>query len=266
MTFEWACARADTFGGMSQVVRIATDEHIATITIDRAPVNALPPEGWIALREQIEQTASDVSIRAVIITGGPGRFCAGADISSLTEPSDEPDTMLRLVADVAQSIHDHRVPVIAAIDGPAHGGGLELALACDIRVSSAAATFAASGVNMGLVASVRSLMKTIGPTHARTMLLTGDRIDAATADRWGLISDFDEHPIDRAIQLAQRIAGKAPLAIEATKRALNAVDSSSAVEHDSIMSELFRSLAQSADHSEAIGAFLEKRPPGFTRS
>ncbi len=251
---------------MSQVVRTATDEHIATITIDRAPVNALPAEDWIVLREQIEKTASDVSIRAVIITGGPGRFCAGADISTLTEAADEPDMMLRLVGGVARSIHDHRVPVIAAIDGPAHGGGLELALACDIRVSSAAATFAASGVNMGLVASVRSLTQTIGPTRARTMLFTGDRIDAATADRWGLISDFDEHPLDRSTQLAQKIAAKAPLAIEATKRALNAVDASSAVEHDSIMSDLFSSLAQSADHSEAIGAFLEKRPPGFTRT
>lgn len=242
-----------------------SSDGVATITIDRDPVNALTPDHWSELRRHVDATTEDETVRALIITGGPGRFCAGADISTLVEPTDEPALMLRLVAEVANAVRSHRVPVIASIDGPAHGGGLELALACDMRVASPSATFAASGVNMGLVASVRSLAETIGLTHARTMLLTGARVDAATADRWGLVSHFDEDPIQRSTTLARAIASKAPLAIEATKSALNLVGTTSAEEHDQWMSESFSQLAQSADHAEAISAFLEKRPPAFTR-
>jgi enoyl-CoA hydratase len=258
--------RAATFGRVSPVVQTMTSNGVATIAIDRAPVNALTPDHWSELRQQIDRTSADESVRVLVITGGPGRFCAGADISTLVEPSDEPALMLRLVAEAAAGVRSHRAPVIASIAGPAHGGGLELALACDIRIASAAATFAASGVNMGLVASVRSLDQTIGSTHARTMLLTGARVDSATADRWGLVSHFDEDPMRRSTELAQSIAEKAPLAIEATKRALNAVDDLNPHDHDELMTELFSNLAQSADHSEAINAFLEKRRPTFTRS
>lgn len=250
---------------MSDVVHSTIDGGLALITIDRAPVNALAPEAWRSLREHIEATARDVSVRVVIISGGQGRFCAGADIATLTEPTDEPALMLRLVAEVGASIRTHRAPVIAAIDGPAHGGGLELALACDLRVASPIATFAASGVNMGLVASVRSLTQTIGATHARTMLLTGARVDAATADRWGLVSHIDEAPDERARELASVIAAKSPLAIEATKHALTAIGSLEQGEHDALMSELFTSLTSSDDHAEAIDAFLNKRPPTFGR-
>jgi len=243
-----------------------SNEAVAIIVIDREPVNALTPEQWSELRRQIDVTATDESVRAVVISGGPDRFCAGADINSLLEPADEPALMLRLVAEVAEAIRSHRAPVIAAIDGPAHGGGFELALACDIRVASPSATFAASGVNMGLVASVRSLAKTIGETHARTMLLTGARVDAATADRWGLVTHVDERPDQLAIELALTVADKAPLAIESTKRALVALDTMRPDEHDLLMTDLFGSLARSADHAEAIGAFLEKRRPNFIRS
>ncbi len=250
---------------MSPVVQTTTSDGVATITIDREPVNALRPDHWSELRRHIDATSNDKSIRALVITGGPGRFCAGADISTLLEPAEEPALMLRLVAEVAQAIRFHRVPVVASIDGPAHGGGLELALACDLRVASASSTFAASGVNMGLVASVRSLAETIGSTHARTMLLTGARVDAATADRWGLVSHFDDDPRQRSAELARIIADKSPFAIEATKAALNAVDTASADEHDRLMTESFSKLAQSADHAEAINAFLEKRQPRFNR-
>lgn len=250
---------------MANVLQTTTDGGIATITIDRPPVNALPPEDWTELRRHLDETSNDPSIRVVVLDGGPGRFCAGADITTLTKPSEERALMLRLVADVALSVRTHRAPVIAAVDGPAHGGGLELALACDLRVASPSATFAASGVNMGLVASVRSLNQTIGATHARTMLLTGTRVDAATADRWGLVSHFDEAPLHRALELAAMIAEKAPLAIESTKRALAALDDLDPAAHQTLMTDLFTELADSADHREAIDAFLTKRNPDFKR-
>lgn len=260
-----ARSSAATFAHMTSVAVSPTDDGIATITIDRAPVNALAPADWLALREMVEDVGSDLAVRAVVLTGGAGRFCAGADIRALTEPMDEPALMLRIVAEVAAAIRSCRVPVIAAIDGPAHGGGLELALACDIRVASPVATFSASGINMGLVASVRSLVDTIGDARARSMLLTGVRVDAATGQTWGLFTHLDDAPTSCANSLASAMAGKAPRAVEATKRALREVISLDPLEHDALMIDLFSELAASPHHAEAIAAFLEKREPKFSR-
>lgn len=254
-----------TFATMASLSVSTTDDGIATIMIDRAPVNALPPRDWVELRQIVEKVGSDLSVRSVVISGGTGRFCAGADIRTLTEPNDEPALMLRIVAEVASAIRACRVPVIAAIDGPAHGGGLELALACDVRVASSNATFAASGINMGLVASVRSLVHAVGDARARSMLLTGDRVDATTGQSWGLFTHLDEAPTTAATELASAISKKAPLAAEATKRALREVVDLDASAHDALMIDLFSELARSSDHSEAIAAFLEKRDPAFLR-
>jgi enoyl-CoA hydratase len=248
---------------MSVSTTIADD--IVTIRMDRPPVNALDPESWLQLRDVFESTSADLGVRAVVLSGGPGRFCAGADIRALTEPTDEPALMLRLVAEVAQEVRQHRVPVIAAIDGPAHGGGLELALACDLRVASPNSTFAASGVNMGLIASVRSLVTSVGDARARTMLLTGERFDAMTAEAWGLVTYLDPNPAVLVAKLATAIASKAPHAIEATKKALGALNRLDTDEHDALMTTLFTTLVRTEDHAEAVDAFLSKRAARFTR-
>ena len=161
---------------------------VAIVHLDRPPVNALTYRAWQQLVARLVDLSQDVDVRVVIIHGGEGQFCAGADIAELAQPDPEADdaAMLTVVADTARAVRACRAPVIAAIDGPAHGGGLELALACDIRLASGNATFAASGINMGLIASVSSLVTTAGDTAARRMLLTGERIDAATALSWGL--------------------------------------------------------------------------------
>lgn len=263
MTVERRCAA--TFCRMTPVSVATTDDGIATIAIDRAPVNALSPADWEALRDVLDAVGEDLGVRAVVLTGGDGRFCAGADIRTLTEPTDEPALMLRIVSEVATAVRSCRVPVIAAIDGPAHGGGLELALACDIRVASSTATFAASGINVGLIANVRSLVETIGDARARAMLLTGARIDAETGLDWGLFTHHDQAPTSFANDLASVIAGKAPRAVEATKRALRSVGLLAPSAHDALMINLFSELVGTEDHAEAIAAFLEKRTPTFSR-
>lgn len=250
---------------MTVAIESSTENGITRVAIRRAPVNALPPDDWAALRDIVLAASADTNTRAVVIDGGEGSFCAGADIRVLTEPSDDPAMMLRIVAEAAHAIRSCRVPVIAAIDGPAHGGGLELALACDIRIASPQATFSASGVNMGLVASVQSLVLAVGDTRARLMLFTGERFDAMIAESWALITVLNDEPLAAAMAIATTIANKAPLAIEANKTALASATTASGEDHHDLMTELFASLASTEDHQEAISAFLEKRPRNFTR-
>ncbi len=250
---------------MTSAISTTVENGIATIGVDRAPVNALPPGDWAELRDAVAAASADLDVRSIVIEGGKGRFCAGADIRVLTEPQDDPAMMLTIVADAAQAIRNCRVPVIAAIDGPSHGGGLELALACDIRIASPEATFSASGINMGLVASVQSLVHAVGDTRARLMLFTGDRFDAKLAESWGLISVVDEQPFGAAMAIAESIARKAPLAVEANKTALASAAEMDGDKHRELMTELFGTLAGTEDHQEAINAFLEKRPRNFTR-
>ncbi len=250
-------------------VEPSVDEAIAVIRIDAPPVNALPPEEWERLASLVAECADDPSIRVVVIAGTDRTFCAGADIRMLTEapaPGEPPARMLRVVADTCHTIAGARPPVVAAITGPAHGGGLELALSCDVRIAHPSATFAASGVNMGLVASVGSLVAAIGPTRARRMLLTGERIDAERAQAWSLVTDIADDPLAEALRLAQVIAAKAPLAVEAAKRMADLVGYVSADDHDAAMVDAFAALAASDDHAEAVRAFLAKEPPTFTRS
>lgn len=240
-------------------------DRIATITIDVPPVNALDPDGWFAIRDAIGELCTGSEVRTIVLTGTESRFCAGADISVLAEPQHEPAFMLRIVSEAATAIRNCRVPAIAAIDGPAHGGGLELALACDIVVASNRATFAASGVNMGLIASTPALTAAIGVRRASLMALTGERIDATTAADWGLVSMLDDHPAARAREIAHTIAAKAPLAVEANKAALRSHGFVTSGEQHAIVTELYTKLEETKDHREAVDAFLNKRPPTFDR-
>lgn len=241
---------------------------IAVVRIDRPPVNALPPSDWQALGAAVTEVSADPEIRAVVIAGTSRAFCAGADIRTLTPPDDDDSgaTMLETVAATCAAVEHLRVPVVAAIDGPAHGGGLELALSCDIRVAGTDATFAASSVNMGLIASVATLVQTIGAARAKRMLLSGQRISAETAHEWGLITDLvDGDALRPAVELAEHLAGKPPLAVESIKRAVNAAPRTTAAELDRLVTELFAILVRTADHREALDSFLEKRPGRYAR-
>ena len=246
-------------------IQTITTERITTVTVDAPPVNALGPDSWQAIREAVDAASADREVRAVVLSGVDGRFCAGADIAVLAEPQDAEAFMLEMVGPAADAIRRCRVPVIAAIDGPAHGGGLELALACDIKIASGKATFAASAVNMGLIASVPALTTAIGKTRASLMLLTGKPIDAAQAVSWSLTTLLSDDPSALAQSIAQDIASKAPLSVEANKIALQSVGFVTPEEHEAILTKLYTSLEKSADHGEAVDAFLNKRPPSFQR-
>jgi enoyl-CoA hydratase len=157
--------------------------------------------------------------------------------------------------------------VIAAINGWCLGGGLELASVCDIRIAAAEARFVCSGVNVGLMASAYRLPRLIGLARAKHMLLTGSPVDAATADKFGLVTAVHAGDALRvqAVTLAERIASRAPLSVEATKRTAALASDLSPEEAAALNAKELAVLSRSADHKAALAAFAEKREPVFKR-
>lgn len=244
---------------MSGVIEVSRPgPHVAQVTIANPPTNALGDTIRPHLIAALQGLHDDTNTRAVILTGAGRMFCAGDDIREVATRGARMAASLAEFQILFDLIESLRPPVIAAINGPAFGGGLELALCCDIRLAASSARLAASGVNMGLMASVVRLPRIVGVARAKAMLLGGQPVDAATALRYGLVTGVhDEAALpEAAIALATHIAGRAPLSVEAAKRN---IDGNGAPD------DLAR-LTASADHREAVAAFLEKRAPVFTRS
>lgn len=231
-------------------------EAIALLELHAPPANGL----GMALRRQLSDAVAeinaDLAVRAVVLTGRGGVFCAGDDLREAAQRGPgQLDAVLGFNV-LMDRVEACRVPVIAAIDGWCLGGGMELALSCDIRIASERALFAASGVNIGLMASVVRLPRLIGEARAKAHLLTGASFDAARALSDGVVTSV--HPVaallPAALDLAERIATRAPLAVEAAKRAVAGAQ------------EDLAALMNSADHAEAVTAFMTKRSALFSRA
>ena len=195
-------------------VLCVVDGAVALVTIDRpAKLNSVTQEMSDRLVEVIEALNDDDAVRVVILTGaGERSFCAGSDIRTLDKYATPWDFRNR--TDYCDAIRACRKPVIAAVNGYAFGGGLETALSCDIRLASEAATFAAPEITLGWIGGggmSAFLAASIGPSNAAVMLMTGQPIDAATALRWGLVSEVTEpgELLPRARALAEVIASPA---------------------------------------------------------
>ncbi len=232
--------------------------------------NALNGELRAALLTALAGIAADPTVRAVVITGaGDKAFVAGADVSEFAK---------RDVAAQARTMQGPRVydavaamerPVIAAINGVCLGGGLELALACDIRIASAAARFGQPEVTLGLMpggGATQRLPRLVGTGAALRLILTGDPIDAAEALRIGLIEEITEPAgcVTRAVALAERIARNAPVAVAAAKRVTRAALGLPLDAGLDLERAAFLAAFASDDRTEGVRAFLEKRPPTFT--
>lgn len=243
-------------------------EGVALIEIDSPPANALGH----ALRETfaatLDELEADLSVRALVLTGRGKGFCAGDDLREAMGRGDDTLSSLAQFGGLLDRLERLRAPVVAAVNGHAIGGGLELALCCDIRIASARASFQGAGVNVGLMASVRRLPRLIGIGPAKAMLLTGLPIDADTARAYGLVTAV--HPpdqlMDEALALAARIASRAPLAVEASKRMIGQAFDLSPDEAVPKASQELRALAASNDHRAAIAAFVTRQEPRFSRS
>jgi enoyl-CoA hydratase len=231
--------------------------NVARVTIANEPSNALGDTVRPHLIAALQALHADTDVRTVVLTGAGHMFCAGDDLREVAVRGPRMRASLAEFQVLFDLIATLRPPVIAAVNGPAFGGGLELALCCDIRLAATSARFAASGVNMGLMASAVRLPRLIGPARAKAMLLSGLPVDAETALSYGLVTAVhdDADLADAALALATHIASRAPLSVEAVKRTVNRGTDADEV----------AALAASDDHREAIRAFLEKRTPVFTR-
>jgi enoyl-CoA hydratase len=220
------------------------------------------------LTAELDRIEADVEVRAVILTGRGKAFCSGDD---LVEASGrDRDAALESLRDFARlfgQVERLRAPVIAAVDGWCTGGGMELALCCDLRIASERARFVCAGVNVGLVASAQRLPRLIGLSRAKQMLLTGSPVDAGTAERFGLVSAVVAADAleAEALGLAERIASRAPLAVEAAKRcAAEAFELNAEAAEAAFLREA-GALAVTEDHAAALKAFAGKTEPLFRR-
>jgi len=252
-------------------VRVEWDGELAVVTIDRQEkLNALNAEVMGELGGVFESLGADGAVRAVILTGAGGRaFVAGADIAELARM--DPLDAARLSREgqrVFEKIERCPKPVIAAVGGYALGGGCELALACHLRIASSSARFGLPEVGLGIIpgyGGTMRLARVVGLSQATEMILTGEPIDAARAREIGLVSAVVEGDalLQEAKKLARRVTKNGPLAVRmALESIYRSVDLGSAEALD-LESALFGLLASTEDMKEGMGAFLEKRKPGF---
>ena len=258
---------------MSELKYILVDvrDQVAVLTVNRPDkLNALNAETVSELRTALERVAADPAVRAVVLTGaGEKSFVAGADIAELARmtPLSGIDVS-RQGQDTFRFLETMRKPVLAAVNGFALGGGLELALACHFRVAGENAKFGLPEVKLGIIpgygGTVR-LPRVVGRGRALELILTGEMIDAQEAYRIGLVNHVYPRGdlLDAAKELAKKIAANGPVAVAL---AIEAVDHGyHAATEDALRLEanLFGLLASTQDMREGMGAFLEKRKADF---
>ncbi len=246
-------------------------ERVAIVTINRPEKrNALN----IKTREEgaavLEQLQNDDDVRVVVITGaGDKAFIAGADIAEFSGRTALMQRAVMLGRSLFTAIDVFPKPVIAMINGYCLGGGCELALACDLRIASEAASFGQPEINLGIIpggGGTQRLTRLIGEGKAMEMILTGEIIDAQTAFNLGLVNHVV--PADqlaaKTMEIANRIAEKSPIALRLAKEAVKVASRSNLDEGLRREVDLFALCFSSEDKNEGVGAFLEKRKPNFT--
>ncbi|WP_407308887.1 short-chain-enoyl-CoA hydratase [Desulfosporosinus sp. SB140] len=246
-------------------------DNVAILTINRPKaLNALNSDTLTELSTALDELGRDSGVKAVIITGsGEKAFIAGADISQMKDFTPlEGRRFAQLGHAAFRKLELLPQPVIAAVNGFALGGGCELAMACDIRLASENAKFGQPEVTLGLTAGfggTQRLPRLVGTGLASGLLFTGDIIDAQEAYRIGLVNRVYplESLMEEAQKLAQRIAGRAPVAVQLTKTAIQRgvnldLDSAQAYE-----AEVFGLTFSTSDQKEGCTAFIEKRKPAF---
>jgi enoyl-CoA hydratase/carnithine racemase len=253
---------------LEPLVLRSDDDHVCTLTLNRPGArNALSVAMLTALADRLTDVAADPSVHVVVLAGAGPAFCAGHDLREIQEDTD-PEFRERLFAqcsDVMVQITHLRQPVIAAVGGVATAAGCQLVATCDLAVAAESARFATPGVNIGLFCSTPmvALSRAVAPKHAMEMLLTGDLVAAAEAERIGLVNRVvPDDELDAAVtELAGRIAAKSPQTVAIGKEASWRQRDLSLVDAYGYTSTVMSRNLATADAAEGIGAFLDKRSP-----
>jgi enoyl-CoA hydratase/carnithine racemase len=259
---------------MSENLSFEVDQGVATITLDRPDkMNAFTEEmleKWLAA---LEQCRTSQEVRVIVITGTGRAFTTGGDVGTFSEKASQ--TAASITSGLMQGsqrlprkLAEIDKPLIAALNGFATGGGLDIALACDIRFAAESARFAETYARMGLIPGMGGaylLPRLVGVAKALEMFWTGDWVDAREAERIGLVSKVfpDAELMEGTYAFARRIADGAPLAVQQIKRVMRlGLDRDFATALD-IVAASMPIVRTSEDHKEAVSAFKEKRAPQF---
>ncbi len=251
------------------ILKIDIADKIAVVTIDRPEaLNALNSEFFKEMDDIIANISADKDVRVMIITGMGKAFVAGADIAEMIDMTPEQGTSFsKLGQNVFRSLEKMEIPVIAAINGFALGGGLELAMGCDFRIASSKAKFGQPEVNLGMIpgyAGTQRLSRLVGLADALYMLTTGEMIGAQDALRIGLVQKVvePEQLMDEIKKIAGTIASKGPTAVRKVKYVTRKGILSTFDEGCDLESEYFGSQFK-AEGEVGMRAFLEKRKPDW---
>ena len=243
-------------------------EHIALVTLDRPPVNAVNAQVHEELMRVFDTLSDREDVRAAILTGAGKMFCAGADIKARLAHEPQPGDFWqhsRRAREAFHSILECRVPVIAAINGPALGAGRGLVASFDLLVASENAVVGLPEINVGLLGGGRHAMRLFPHSKARRMMFTGQRLSGADLYRLGAVEECvpADQLMGTARALAAEIAAKSPVAIRLAKHAMNTIEFMSLRDGYRFEQNMTGELSKHEDSREAMRAFVEKRPPVF---
>jgi enoyl-CoA hydratase len=246
------------------------EDKVGIITLNRPEVrNAIDQ----TMREEVAQALSafeqDAEVRAIILTGGPKVFAAGADIAAMVEKTALEQFYRLSLVELTFQMEKTAKPIIAAIAGFALGGGCELAMACDMIVAAEDASFGQPEIRIGVMpgaGGTQRLTRAIGKARAMEIILTGRTMSAAEAEAHGLVTSVvpAAATVDAALELGARIASMPPLAVRAAKDAIRAADETSLRDGLAREREAFFRLFDTEDQAEGMAAFTQKRAPTWS--
>jgi enoyl-CoA hydratase/carnithine racemase len=242
---------------------------VSLVRINRPEaLNALNSVVLSELATVLDAAEADDGVRCLVLTGSERAFAAGADIKEMSGKSYAEMFASDYFAAASRRIERFRKPIIAAVAGYALGGGCELAMLCDFIIAAETAKFGQPEINLGVapgIGGTQRLPRAVGKSKAMDMVLTGRMMDAAEADRAGLVSRVvpADKLLDEALEAAGKIAGQSPLAAMMNKELVNAAFETTLGAGVAMERRLFHSLFAFEDQKEGMSAFVEKRPPAF---
>ena len=246
-------------------------EHVACVTYDRPEaLNAYNEALLVGAVEAFERLDAREDVRAIVVAGAGEAFCSGVDLTEmpLTPEMDfaEYERGLGLFQDVVRTLRSVGTPVVAAVDGYALGAGCDTALACDFRVAGEAGVLGETFIDVGFVpgdGGAYLLPRLIGEARAKELIFTGRKLEGEEIVEWDLARELAEDPLEAAVEFADELAARPPVALAESKRLANDSFDSTLEEAFADATRAQRICAQTRDHEEAVAAFREDRTPEF---